>query len=192
LRALLIYRNQPLKPTLTFDTIDRQRDRTKKIYRTLKEPLGTTKHSSEQSKDFTGYLKGRCTIICIKNKLDKMGHLHLLLDEMGLDEMGINPLHTFLPSTPPPLSPPSAHPPHSPHSSCSESYSQLYAYQYKPSQGEMVKQSSGWALYDSQSEYERMGLPNEHWKHTSINTSYEVPIVTDVCIQHTTLKTWYM
>ena len=71
---------------LSFDTIDRQRDRTKKLYRMLEEPLGTTTHSSEQSKDFIGYSK-RCTIICIKKK---MGHLHLLLDEMGLDEMGIN------------------------------------------------------------------------------------------------------
>ena len=25
-----------------------------------------------------------------QKKLDEMGHLHLLLDEMGLDEMGIN------------------------------------------------------------------------------------------------------
>ena len=66
LRALLIYRNQPLKPTLTFDTIDRQRDRTKKLYRTLKEPLGTTKHSSEQSKDVIGYSLKRCIIISSK------------------------------------------------------------------------------------------------------------------------------
>ena len=50
-----MYRNQPLKPTLTFDTIDRHRDRTKKLYRMLKEPLGTAKHLSEQSKDFIGY-----------------------------------------------------------------------------------------------------------------------------------------
>ena len=72
------------KPTLTFDAIDRQR--------TLKEPLRTTKHSSEQSKDFTGYSKRRCTDICIKKKkkLDEMGHQHLLLDEMGLDEMGLD------------------------------------------------------------------------------------------------------
>jgi len=77
-----MYRNQPLKPTLTFDTIDRQRDRTKKLYRMLKEPLGTAKHLSEQSKDFIGYSK-RCAIACIKKKLDEMGHLHLLLDEMG-------------------------------------------------------------------------------------------------------------
>ena len=85
----LIYRNQPLKPTLTFDTIDRQRDRTKKLYRTLKEPLGTTK----RSKDVIGYSKRKYTIICIKKekkKLDEMGHLHLLLDEMGLDEMGLD------------------------------------------------------------------------------------------------------
>ena len=57
---------QPLKPTLTFDTIDRQRDRTKNLNRMLKKPLGTTKHSSEQSKDFIGYSKRRCTIIRIK------------------------------------------------------------------------------------------------------------------------------
>jgi len=103
LRAL-IYRNQPLKPTLTFDTIDRQRDRTKKLYRTLKEPLGTTKHSSEQSKDFIGYSKRRYTIIMAlfaSKKLDEMGHLHLLLDEMGLDEIGINLSHTW--QCPPPL-----------------------------------------------------------------------------------------
>ena len=57
----------------------------------LKEPLGTTKHSSEQSKDVIGYSKRRCTIICInKKKLDEMRHPHLLLDEMGLDEMGID------------------------------------------------------------------------------------------------------
>ena len=78
-----------LKPTnSTIDTIDRQQDRTKKLYRTLKEPLGTTKQSIEQSKEFTGYSKRRCTIICIKKKLDEMGHLHFLLDEMGLDKMG--------------------------------------------------------------------------------------------------------
>ena len=37
-----------------------------------------------------------------------------------------------------------------------------------------LKQSSGWALYDSQGEYGRMGLPNAYWKHTSINMNYEV------------------
>ena len=56
----------------------------------LKNLLVTTKHSSEQTKDLTGYSKRRCTIICIKKKLDKMGHLHLLLDKMGLDEMGLD------------------------------------------------------------------------------------------------------
>ena len=82
-----------------------------------------------------------------------------------------------LPS-PPPLAPPHplSSPPHltslpSPHS---ESYSQLFAYQYKPKHGEMVKRSSGWALYDSASEYHRMGVPNKYWKDTTINANYEV------------------
>jgi len=118
LRALLIYRNQPLKPTLTFDTIDRQRDRTKKLYRTLREPLGTAfdtidrqrhrtkklyrtlkeplgsttkpKHSSEQSKDHYRILKEKAYHYLHQKKIDEMGHLHLLLDEMGLDKMGLD------------------------------------------------------------------------------------------------------
>jgi len=56
----------------------------------------------------------------------------------------------------------------------SESYSQLFAYQYKPKHGEMVKRSSGWALYDSASEYHRMGVPNKYWKDTTINANFEV------------------
>ncbi len=76
--------------------MDRQRDRTKTLYRTLKEPLGTTKRSSEQSKDFIGYLNRKCTIICIKKKLDEMGHLHLVLDGMGLDEMGLDEMGIHL------------------------------------------------------------------------------------------------
>ena len=79
-----------LKPTLTFDTIDRQQDRTKKLYRTLKEPLGTTKHSSEQSKDFILDTQKEGVPLFASKKLDEMGHLHLLLDEMGLDEMGLD------------------------------------------------------------------------------------------------------
>lgn len=55
-----------------------------------------------------------------------------------------------------------------------ESFSQLYAFQYRPKGLEVMKQTSGWALYDSQGEYGRMGLPNPHWKHTSINLNYEL------------------
>lgn len=55
-----------------------------------------------------------------------------------------------------------------------EKYSELYAFHYKPKEGEMVKQSSGWALFDSQNEYSRMGVPNELWRSTSLNSEYEV------------------
>jgi len=69
-RTKKLYRTLKKPLGTTFDTIDRQWDRTKKLYRTLKEPLGTTKpkHSSEQSKDIIGYSKRKCTIICIKQK----------------------------------------------------------------------------------------------------------------------------
>ena len=55
-----------------------------------------------------------------------------------------------------------------------EKYSELYAFHYKPKEGELVKQSSGWALFDSQNEYNRMGVPNELWRSTSLNSEYEV------------------
>ena len=55
-----------------------------------------------------------------------------------------------------------------------EKYSGLYAFHYKPKEGELVKQSSGWALFDSQNEYSRMGVPNELWRSTSLNSEYEV------------------
>ena len=55
-----------------------------------------------------------------------------------------------------------------------EKYSELYAFHYKPKEGELVKQSSGWALFDSQNEYSRMGVPNELWRSTSLNSEYEV------------------
>lgn len=38
----------------------------------------------------------------------------------------------------------------------------------------MVKQSSGWALFDIGSEYNRMGVPNSHWIVTDLNERYEV------------------
>ena len=60
------------------------------------------------------------------------------------------------------------------HSPTAENYSDLFAYQYKPKEGDIVKQSSGWALFDSQSEYGRMGVPNKHWRPTSLNSNYEV------------------
>ena len=58
-----------------------------------------------------------------------------------------------------------------------EKYSDLYAFHYQPKEGEMVKQSSGWALFDSQNEYSRMGLPNDLWRSTSLNSDYEVQCI---------------
>lgn len=55
-----------------------------------------------------------------------------------------------------------------------EKYCDLYAFQYKPKEWDLMKQSSGWILYDAQNEYGRMGLPNDYWKHTKLNLNYEV------------------
>lgn len=59
--------------------MDRQRDRTKKLYRTLKECLGTTKVQVNSQRIYSK----RCTINYIQ---DEMGHLHRLLDEMGINQ----------------------------------------------------------------------------------------------------------
>lgn len=55
-----------------------------------------------------------------------------------------------------------------------ERYRDLFAFQYRPKEGELVKQSSGWALYDGGSEYGRMGVPNQYWRLTTLNQHYEV------------------
>ncbi len=86
----------------------------------------------------------------------------------------VPPLLSFPPSLPfhSPFSFPSSRPFHLP--SHAERYRDLYAFQYRPKDGELVKQSSGWALYDAGSEYSRMGVPNQHWKATALNENYEV------------------
>ncbi|KAG9341636.1 hypothetical protein JZ751_018699 [Albula glossodonta] len=45
----------------------------------------------------------------------------------------------------------------------------LFAFQYKESFPE-----DGWKVYDPVAEYKRMGLPNESWTISKINSSYEV------------------
>lgn len=55
-----------------------------------------------------------------------------------------------------------------------ETYKDLFAFQYRPKESELIKQSSGWALYDSGSEYSRMSVPNEHWRATDLNEKYEL------------------
>lgn len=32
----------------------------------------------------------------------------------------------------------------------------------------------GWAIYDAEEEYKRMGVPCDEWRMTTINESYEV------------------
>ena len=54
-----------------------------------------------------------------------------------------------------------------------EVYGELYAFQYRPD-SDKVKQTSGWMLYDAPVEYKRMGVPNQHWQATHLNSSYEV------------------
>lgn len=44
---------------------------------------------------------------------------------------------------------------------------------HRPSTNDLYK-SAGWAIYDMQAEYSRMGVPNEQWCLTNINKEYEV------------------
>ena len=39
-----------------------------------------------------------------------------------------------------------------------------------------MAQTLGWNLYDSAAEYNRMGIPNNLWKHIKLNLSYEVQL----------------
>ena len=54
-----------------------------------------------------------------------------------------------------------------------DKYEDLFAFQYKPNT-EGIPQSRGWNLYDAIVEYGRMGVPNDYWKQTTLNHSYEV------------------
>ena len=58
----------------------------------------------------------------------------------------------------------------------SEKLQDLYAFSYSP-QDEKLTQSAGWALFDMQSEYARMGVPNNEWAYSSINSNYKVSIM---------------
>ena len=50
---------------------------------------------------------------------------------------------------------------------------QLYAFRYKPTD-EAGAKSDGWDVYDAQSEYLRMAVPNPQWCLSKINDNYEV------------------
>ena len=60
------------------------------------------------------------------------------------------------------------------HISHAEVYSELYAFQYHPTSSSVVRQSSGWMLYDAAAEFKRMGVPVSLWKETNLNSGYKV------------------
>lgn len=49
----------------------------------------------------------------------------------------------------------------------------LYCFTYTSS-FEGIEKSEGWNYFNLDSEYQRMGLPNDHWCLTTINKEYEV------------------
>ena len=55
---------------------------------------------------------------------------------------------------------------------CSESLEELYAFHYTAN--DITQRHVGWNFYDLQSEYLRMGVPNDNWVLSHINKDYEV------------------
>jgi len=49
----------------------------------------------------------------------------------------------------------------------------LYCFNYTASNEHFDKQD-GWYKYSLESEFERMGVPNQYWIQTNINQNYEV------------------
>lgn len=53
----------------------------------------------------------------------------------------------------------------------------LYCFQYTSSNEDIPKQA-GWNFFDLQSEYQRMGVPNDQWASTTLNKEYDVKFIT--------------
>ncbi|CAG7722169.1 unnamed protein product [Allacma fusca] len=49
----------------------------------------------------------------------------------------------------------------------------LYSFRYNMGSEDLPREA-GWALFDLQLEFERMGVPNESWTMTSLNKDYEI------------------
>ncbi|CAG2118872.1 unnamed protein product, partial [Medioppia subpectinata] len=49
----------------------------------------------------------------------------------------------------------------------------LYCFNYTAS-NEHFEKEDGWQQYTYESEFQRMGCPNQHWNQTTINTNYEI------------------
>ena len=62
-----------------------------------------------------------------------------------------------------------------------EKLEDLYAFSYNPL-SEKLTRSAGWALFDIQSEYARMGLPNSEWCCSTLNKDYKVGNVCNIWI----------
>jgi len=56
--------------------------------------------------------------------------------------------------------------------SVTASLDELYAFQYTAA--DITQRSVGWNFFDLQSEYLRMGVPNDTWVLSLINRDYEV------------------
>jgi len=52
------------------------------------------------------------------------------------------------------------------------SLDELYAFQYTAT--DITQRSVGWNFFDLQSEFLRMGVPNDNWVLSHINKDYEV------------------
>ncbi|XP_055333410.1 myotubularin-related protein 6-like isoform X2 [Paramacrobiotus metropolitanus] len=52
-------------------------------------------------------------------------------------------------------------------------YEELYCFSYNPPE-ESFDRTSGWNIFDLQSEYQRIGVPNQHWVLSKMNQHYEV------------------
>jgi len=58
---------------------------------------------------------------------------------------------------------------------CAASLDELYAFHYTAS--DITQRCVGWNFFDLQSEYLRMGVPNDHWVLSHINKDYEVRLL---------------
>ncbi|CAH1174176.1 unnamed protein product [Phaedon cochleariae] len=52
-------------------------------------------------------------------------------------------------------------------------FQDLYCFSYTPP-AEEIQRSEGWGLFDLQSEYQRMGVPNDQWCLSNLNVDYEL------------------
>ncbi len=52
----------------------------------------------------------------------------------------------------------------------------LYCFHYTSSLDD-IPRSTGWNAYDTETEYQRMGVPNAQWTLTNLNKDYQVFLI---------------